>query len=128
MELFIGAPDGSGYFNFEMNCIGTLLAASRKSRDENVVHFAPEQLRRIIRHTTLPRKTFAERTGICEWEAAVGIPFDLLGCADTPARLRTNLYKCADGARRPHFVSWNPVTTPEPDFHRPEFFGEFILG
>ena len=33
-----------------------------------------------------------------------------------------NLYKCGDSLARPHYLSWQPVATPHPDFHRPEFF------
>jgi hypothetical protein len=24
----------------------------------------------------------------------------------------------------PHFVTWNPVGTTQPDYHRPEYFGK----
>jgi len=24
----------------------------------------------------------------------------------------------------PHYVTWNPVGTEQPDYHRPEYFGE----
>ena len=24
----------------------------------------------------------------------------------------------------PHYLSWMPIDTPKPDFHRPEFFGK----
>ena len=44
VEAFFWAPDGEGYFNFEMNCIATLLAAKRKSRKEGVEHFSVENL------------------------------------------------------------------------------------
>ena len=33
-----------------------------------------------------------------------------------------NLYKCGDNLSHPHFLSWQPIDTPQPDFHRPEFF------
>ena len=36
-----------------------------------------------------------------------------------------NLYKC--GGENQHYVSYYPVQTEKPDFHRPEFFGEFVL-
>ena len=45
-----------------------------------------------------------------------------------PKAVRGNFYKCGDKTAHPHFVSWNPVGTPSPDFHRPEFFGELLLG
>ena len=33
-EFFVSDPADSTYYNFEMNCIGTLLASKRKSREE----------------------------------------------------------------------------------------------
>lgn len=129
VEVFIGAPEGEGYFNFEMNCIGAVLAARRRSRNEGVEHFAPAEMARIVRHASLERIPFDERGGMSEWSVAIGIPFALLGCAGgtRPSSLRANFYKCADGTSLPHYVSWNPISTPSPDFHRPEFFGELLL-
>ncbi len=37
---------------------------------------------------------------------------------------RGNFYKCAELSGKPHFVTWNPIRLEEPDFHRPDFFGE----
>jgi len=37
--------------------------------------------------------------------------------------VRANFYKCGDELQTPHFLSWNPVRTERPDFHRPDFFG-----
>ncbi|MCK7536290.1 MAG: carbohydrate-binding family 9-like protein [Marinilabiliales bacterium] len=36
---------------------------------------------------------------------------------------RANFYKCGDKLSNPHFVTWNPVGTEKPDYHRPEYFG-----
>ena len=41
--------------------------------------------------------------------------------------LHANVYKCGDLTPAPHFLSWNPVEHPTPDFHRPQDFGKFIL-
>ena len=38
--------------------------------------------------------------------------------------LRANFYKCGDKLQQMHFLSWNPIDVPKPDFHRPDFFGE----
>ena len=35
-----------------------------------------------------------------------------------------NLYKCGYNLSHPHFLSWRPIRTEKPYFHRPEFFGE----
>ena len=57
------------------------------------------------------------------------IPFRLIGidAGHLPARIRANFYKCGDKTAHPHFLSWSPVSTEKPDFHRPEFFGELYL-
>lgn len=129
VEAFFLAPEGQGYFNFEMNCIATLLAAKRKSRSEGVEHFPAEKMAQTIRFSTLPHEAFEEREGIHEWSVVLGIPFTLLGYAEgvRPEKLRANFYKCADNTRIPHYVSWNPIEVASPDFHRPEFFGELLL-
>ena len=128
VEIFI-APDAEGYYNFEMNCIATLLAAKRKSRKEGVEHFSAEKMAQTIRFSTLPHEAFDEKEGIHEWSVVLGIPFTLLGYAEgvRPEKLRANFYKCGDYTRIPHYVSWNPIEVPSPDFHRPEYFGELVL-
>ena len=42
--------------------------------------------------------------------------------------MRANFYKCGDLTVHPHFLSWNPVTSEQPDFHRPCDFGELYFG
>ena len=127
VEVFIGDTDGCGYRNFEMNCIGTLLSAHQQARGVDVVRITAEDAAKVIRHTSLTRETFTEKEGIHEWSAAIGIPFALLGIGGRPETLRANFYKCADGSRWMHYVSWSPISTPKPDFHRPEFFGTLIF-
>ena len=129
VEAFFAAPDGEGYFNFEMNCIATLLAAKRKGRSEGVEHFTAEKMAQTIRFATLPREAFDEREGIHEWSVVLGIPFTLLGYSESirPEKMRANFYKCGDNTHIPHYVSWNPIEVTSPDFHRPEYFGELIF-
>ena len=37
--------------------------------------------------------------------------------------MRANFYKCGDKTLQPHFLSWSPIHSEKPDFHRPEDFG-----
>jgi hypothetical protein len=41
----------------------------------------------------------------------------------TGVQWRANFYKCGDKTSHPHWLTWSVVDKPEPDFHRPEFFG-----
>jgi hypothetical protein len=54
-ELFVTHPFDGTYYNFELNCIGTLLAAKRTSRTEKVM-FTPDQLAQVTRFTTFPHQ------------------------------------------------------------------------
>ncbi|MCH5334870.1 MAG: hypothetical protein J1D86_03580 [Alistipes sp.] len=125
VEFFLSV-DGQGYYNFEFNCIGTMLLGFRRSRNEGVVHAAADTLASIERRTTLPHAAFAERTGDNSWSLTAAIPVQALFRhrikSFSGLAARANLYKCGDQLSKPHFLSWQPIQTPSPDFHRPEFF------
>ena len=57
------------------------------------------------------------------------IPLHMIGIdpGRLPSSIRANFYKCADRTAHPHFLAWNRVDAPAPDFHRPDFFGELIF-
>jgi hypothetical protein len=83
----------------------------------------------IKRFSTLGRRAFNEMEGMFEWELTVKIPLRIMGInpENIPTKIQGNFYKCADGTDSPHYVTWSPVKTEIPDFHRPEFFGELIF-
>ncbi|MCM1300295.1 MAG: carbohydrate-binding family 9-like protein [Alistipes senegalensis] len=120
--------DGTGYYNFETTCIGRMLLAYRRSRSEGVVRASAETLASVRRTSTLPDAPFEEREGDNRWTLTLAIPPQVLFCHAFDSwdglRGRMNLYKCGDNLSHPHFLSWRPIDTPQPDFHRPEFFGE----
>lgn len=127
-ELFV-APEGEGsYYNIECNCAGTLLLCygpDRHSREP-----APaEVLRGIDRWASLGRQPRPmAHLANPDWELALRIPVSSLFHSQlstfASGHLRFNVYKCGDKLECPHFVSLFPIDTPNPDFHRPEFFGE----
>ena len=121
VEFFVSNPVGSGYFNFELNAIATLLAAQRTSR-EDATHFSADKLSQIVRHTSFDHTP----VDICtqnSWWAVEYIPFSLLGLSAPPKELGANLYKCGDNLNQPHYLSWSPITLSKPNFHCPDFFG-----
>lgn len=127
-EFFVSDPSDGTYYNFEMNCIGTVLASKRTSRVD-AVHFDEEKMGRIIRYSSLPHFPVELSDKIYSWTSAICIPFDLIGIDKDrlPESIRANFFKCGDLTAHPHFLSWNPIETEQPDFHRPEFFGKIIL-
>ena len=129
VEFFCMPVGAEKYINFEFNCIGTCSASKRKSRNEQVVPLTNDELNSIKRFPSIGRRAFNEMEGMFEWELTVKIPIILLGIDpnNLPEKLTGNFYKCADGTDSPHFVTWNPIKTEKPDFHRPEFFGELYF-
>lgn len=128
VEFFMQKEGDAKYMNFEFNCIGTCDASLRVSRDEKK-SLTLDEYSSIRRLSSLEKKTFSEKKGIHSWELIVAIPFSVMGLnpESLPEKIKGNFYKCADDTEFPHFVSWNPIGTENPDFHRPEFFGEIYL-
>ena len=125
VEFFVKEPGSRYYCNIETNCIGVSLAAKRLSRNE-FQHFDEARMARIVRRPSLPKNKTDLGPG--SWSLELEVPFDLICDGPVPpARLEANFYKCGDKTAVPHFLSWNKVDTPSPDFHRPEFFGTLIL-
>ena len=128
VEVFIQDPDGAPYYNFEINALGKVLACKGPERHNRTPRPA-EEMEQMLRFTQMEGGPL-EQEGIHTWRVGVVIPFRLLGIdlERLPRSIRANFYKCGDKTAHPHFLSWSPVETPKPDFHRPEFFGELILG
>lgn len=128
VEFFMRKVEESRYVNFEFNCIGTCDAARRESRSIKSA-LSKEEYASIRRHSSMEPCPFEEKRGIYSWELIVSIPFTLMGLNpdQLPEKIMGNFYKCADETEFPHFVSWNPIDTSEPDFHRPDYFGEIYL-
>ncbi len=126
-ELFI-APDNTGYYNIEATCIGKILISNRKSRTEGVVPATQEVMDKVVRTPSLGSEPFEERTGDNRWTLTLAIPPQALFRHEikdwSGLKVRMNLYKCGDSLSEPHFLSWQPIATENPDFHRPEYFTE----
>lgn len=127
-EFFASDPHDGTYYNFEMNCIGTLLGAKRRNR-EDCTHYPPERLADVTRYSTLARKQRDLSGKIFGWSVGMAVPLEMIGIdpSHLPSSIRANFYKCADMTAHPHFLAWNRVVSPTPDFHRPDFFGELLF-
>jgi hypothetical protein len=127
-------PDrASDFFNLEMNCCGVPLfgfGAQRYGRKA----VTPEEAKRIRVATSVPGPTKAESPADNGWWAAAVIPFDFLReftgrpVAPKPGtRWLANFFRCG-GKTDCQYASWNNIVWKNPDFHRPEFFGELRFG
>jgi hypothetical protein len=122
VECFLSF-DGAGYYNFEFNARGTCLAAFGPSREDRQF-LDPAVIAKIHR---LPSLAGPLPQGPTPWQLTIALPVGVFGhhALESLAgrAVRANFYKCGDGLPRPHFLTWNRVNTPEPDFHQPKFFG-----
>lgn len=130
VEFFCRVPGDDRYMNIETNCIGTVVASRRLSRNDDVRPLSPDELQSIRRRTSLPHERIDERDGDFSWDVELDIPLTLIFGGQPlcfPLTLMANFYKCADKTKLPHFVSWQPIDLPKPDFHCPQFFAPVEL-
>ena len=75
-------PYEGGYFNFEVSCIGTALAALRRSRTD-ADHFSDERLACVRHFGSLPHAAIDSFGEGQRWWMVEIIPFALLGVERT---------------------------------------------
>ncbi len=128
VEFFVAPFSNELYYNFEFNCIGTINASHRTER-HNPTRLSAKELSRIRVTSSCGNRPFKEMEGIFSWNLLIKIPLDLMGIEynDNPITMRANFNKCASATSAPHYLSWNPINSEKPDFHRPEDFGILIL-
>ena len=123
--FFQPRPEDPHYYNFEFNAAGTMVVSWRTGRNDP--EDAPAEVFSLVkREASLGRETFTERPAGGPWTLRADIPAAALWRSGLKSfnglRARGNYYKCGDGLKVPHFVTFAPISTPKPDYHRPEFF------
>jgi hypothetical protein len=124
---FFFSPVGDHYYNFEINAIGTILCAYGPDRHKRE-HLPESVLQKVIALPSLGRDPIEGISGNIPWSLQVQIPAEVLIFSKiedfSGMEARGNFYKCGDKLDQPHYLSWEPVLTPNPDFHLPAHFGQ----
>lgn len=133
VEFFI-APSNNDkrYMNFETNAIGKLLLqiGENISDRETLVN---EDYSIFNIRTSAKKDNLKDFDDFKPWTIEYKIPIEFIKKyfkdfkAEKGYKFKGNFYKCGDKTEVPHYGSWNPIIYHKPPFHRPEFFGEFIL-
>lgn len=123
LEFFFAPDSADGrYLNFEFNPLGTLYLGFGGLR--------PTRVRQIPKQASdlFQIQPFSTQGG---WGICFSIPisfvrmyfpnFSLTGASDG------NFYKCGDHTPQPHYLSWAPMSTHTPDFHRRQDFGQLLF-
>lgn len=124
MEFFFApVANDARYFNIEMNpncCIYLGVGTGRYDR-----------VRMLDGIETL--QPVATRTAD-GWDLTYKVPFEFIRTifpnfqAKTGGVMLGNLYKCGNLTVQKHYLSWNPMSSEKPDFHRPQDFGVLVFG
>lgn len=129
VEFYVSTGNNAESYNaFEFNCVGTINASACTASKE-CAPLPTDQLSRIRRYASVGTRPFEEVEGSFIWNVVVAIPLNMIGVdyKGEPVALRGNFNKCASATSQPHYLSWAPINSPTPDFHRPDCFGEIIL-
>ena len=134
VEFFAKPKEEKGYFNFEMNCSGTLLLQYIEDPARTPDGFAsfirvPKEIGGSVRvQGAFSGPIETEITEPLEWNLSFFIPFRVfetyagpLGCVSGQV-WRANFHKCADESSHPHWGAWSRMAD-RLDFHNPDQFG-----
>lgn len=123
VEFFIGFDD-LGYYNLEFNCIGTALIGFGKGKSDR--ELLPEEIIKTIKYQAVINNIHDDIHNV-KWELTLAIPASVFMHHQVDffktKNCRANFYKCGDNLPHRHFVAWSNITSFEPNFHLPEFFG-----
>ncbi len=137
VEWFVKPYGSEGYYNFELNAIGTLhvnyIVDPERGEDgkrKDVRHISQEHSKVIEIQSTFQHVINKEIQDEETWYIAMKIPFTFFELYSPIKKIngsiwQGNLYKCGDKTSHPHWAAWSPVI--ELNFHQPKHFGEFIF-
>ena len=129
VEFFITLDGNDNYCNLEFNCLGNSKIGYGSSRSDRILVDSDlvesiASVSKIKTHIINSKKAFA-------WEIILVIPLTVFCYSNLNSfkgvRAQGNFYKCGDDLPQPHYLAWNLIKADEPDFHRPDFFGELEL-
>ena len=124
VEFFMQRDGEKIYRNFECNVLGALLAARHETREKS--ERLTEHMSSITRFSTIKHR-YENHKQVSNWTMYLAIPKQAMGFAPNESlsgqKIRANFYKCGDKTPETHFISWNPIDLPKPNFHVPQFFG-----
>ncbi len=121
------------YFNIEINAGGTTLFHHVTIPRKEYKVIDEEDISQITVVTSMPGVISPEISSDTTWTVEFKIPISLLekySNVTHPSKgvaWRANFYKTANRNSNPHYITWNKVENPRPDFHLPQYFGKLIF-
>ena len=128
VEFFISFDDRKHYYNIEFNLIGTGLIGYGSPDKSTRNRLSAAEIETVKAFSMIERHSGTDK----RWSMIQVIPLAVFKFDDTSElkgkKIHGNFYKCGDNLKNPHFLSWNKIDNPTPNFHLPQFFGELVFG
>ena len=129
VEFFLSIEE-ENYYNFEVNCIGSILAEYGSNRDDRQL-IDEQYLREIITEPSLGKNRIDITNRTTTWFIDVIIPISVLVHSEINTldklEAQCNFYKCGNKLKHPHYLSWAPIESKTINFHKPEFFKTLVF-
>lgn len=132
VEMFFTPTENieDGYFNLEINCCGKVYFQHQKSKRNLVEKIDISDIAKMNVKSSFAGTILNELKTPANWSIECEIPFHVLTkyskviLPKTGMKWLANFNKCADSSSNPHWLTWNKVDFPKPNFHLPKYFGE----
>ena len=125
MEFFFSPyEENSRYINIEINPNGAVYLGLYEHRG-NGIRMVPTNAKALLNIQTARTED--------GWEIFYRIPLSLIRLVNPAFSFHSgriipaNAFKCGDLTVQEHYITWNPMSTETPDYHRPQDFGRMIL-
>ena len=128
VEFFISFDNRENYYNFEFNPIGAgLIGYGPKVKTERA-RLTAQQINQVEVFSCIERSHLGSKWSLIQYiPLETFVHHDITDSFLKETAIFANFYKCGDHLPRPHFLSWNKIDHPTPNFHLPEFFGELLF-
>ncbi len=126
---FFFTIDNRAHFNLEVNAIGTCLLGYGIGRKRK--RLAEDKIRKIETFSSLGKNPIYYSGSKINWELAIRVPFEVFDI-DSQYQImgktfKGNFHKCGDETPEVHYLTWNQISSPIPNFHNPNYFGSIII-
>jgi hypothetical protein len=125
VEFFIGIEKDANYYNFEFNPLGTCLLGwgfdrhNRQLLDTKTIN--------LIKVKTKIKRINKNTLTVFNWKIFIKIPIETFKFNNFESfenvKAKANFHKCGDNLSKPHYITWNPIKSKNPDFHLKSYFG-----
>jgi hypothetical protein len=133
VEFFVNPfPESSPeYVNIEINALGVMLIGVGKDGDDSKrYYFKATEVEGFETVSSIKHPVVGDH-GSASWDLHVKIPKSFFekhyGRGFSDKTTIANFNKCGDETEFEHYGSWNEISSPTPNFHLPQYFGELIF-